>query len=95
MDPEVEDVVREAVGQQWLMPAPCGVPLSVSCYLSISMIPGFEPCSDGPEDTRIADPVRQHPRRIAAPQRHGPMRAKNARDVVERDPGALTSWPDM
>ena len=43
------------------MPAPCGVPLSVSCHSSLSRMPASQPLADQPQDARIGDPVRHHP----------------------------------
>ena len=60
MDPEVEDVMQEDVGQER---ADAG-PLRRS---SVRLVPfvalkdaGFEPLADKPQDSRIGDPVRHH-----------------------------------
>ena len=61
MDPEIEDVVQEDVGQERadaraLRRSPVRlVPLTAL------QDAGLEPHPDEPEDARIGDPVREHP----------------------------------
>ena len=63
------------------MPAPCGVPLSVSRHSPLSRIPASSHMPDKPEDARVSDPVREHP--------HQPLvvnRVEEAADVGIKHP---------
>ncbi len=61
MDPEIKDVMQEDVGQER---ADAGSlrrsPVRLVPLIALQNA-GFEPLADEPQDSRIGDPVRQHP----------------------------------
>ncbi len=61
MDPEVEDVVQEDVGQE--RADACSLRRSPIRFVPLIALEdaGFEPLADKPQDARVGDPVRQHP----------------------------------
>ena len=61
MDPEVEDVVQEDVGEKRADARPLRrTPVRLEPFIALEDT-GFEPHPDEPEDSRVGDPARQHP----------------------------------